>query len=440
MTLPRRTLAQGLLATLSLLGAIAVCEVALRLFHPKYANVAETHHYHTDVSRIWWPKPNSTHVVTHPDSRASIPVFYNGFGLRQSREFGAETLRNATNVAFFGDSYTENRRIRSAHSFTESLDFFLNLRERVAFNVLKFGVAGYGPGQQFIWYRQFEHRDELDYVVYVFCANDIRDFHRHGLFSLDEDGGLVVNAAHRTSFLTYLLSRLHLTYLVLETAQHMELLSATFILDWHSAPMDAAGRAPAPLLSLADIKRRAERRRQEGDAFSGDAVDDSIAAFQTLLLNWKQEVETHGGKFYAAVPPDVTKESVQETIPAAIDIVALQGCFREAIPNYSYDAVRFENDPHWSEAGNMVVAHCLHRFLEQEAGLPPLSDDLLAEARYEFYWSVGLGGGGSEEGGSEEGGRGEGWMPSSAWATRPAKMRHDPEAIRARYLALERPL
>ena len=406
MTRARRVLALGVLTLLALLAAIAIWDAALRVFFPN-VGVAEGRHYQADASRLWARRPNSVHVETHPDSGASIPVVYNGFGMRQSREFDAEALRNATNVAFFGDSFLENIRIRAAYSFTESLDFLLNLHDGAAFNVLNFGVGGYGPGQQFVWYRQFEHRDDLDHVVYVFNANDIEDFHRHGLFFLNESGHLVANTAHRPSSWESLLSRLHLTFMELENVEQNRL-----------------GTGPAytrPARSLLEVKQRVMRRRQEGSAFSGDAVDDAIAAFQALLTRWKHEVEAHGGKFHVALLPDVPEAWVQETIPAAIDIVDLHGCFSEAIPNYSVLSVRFDKDRHWNERGNMVAAHCLHRFLEQEMGLPPLSDDVLAQARYEFYRAVAPGG----------------WMPSLAWATRLAAMRHDPDAIRAKYLALD---
>ena len=408
----RRVLTQGALATLSIFAAVALCEATLRHFFPKYASVAEGHHYYANVSRIWSPRPNSSHFTTHPDTGEYVPVIYNDFGMRQHREFDAQMLANATNVAFFGDSYTENRRIRSAYSFTESLDFFLNLHEGAAFNVLKFGVDGYGPGQEFIWYRQFEHRDELEHVVYVFCENDIGDFHRHGLFSLDDSGGLVENAAFRSRPWISLLSRLHLTYLVLDAAQGMSLRS-------RDGPY-----APSPLLDLADVEQRIIRRREEGSAFSGDALDDSIATFQALLLRWQREVEARGGTFHVAFLPYIRKEWAQEIIPKPIDIVDLHGCFSDAIPNYDYAKVSFKSeDAHWDEFGNMVAADCLYRALEDDAGLPPVSDDALAEVRYEFYRGVSLG---------------DGWMPPATWAKRPATMRHDPNAIRAKYLALDR--
>ena len=399
MTWARRALAPSLLALLFLLAAVAIWEAALRVFFPTRPGVAEGHHYHADASRLWARKPNSWHVKTHPDSGASIAVVYNGFGMRQSREFDAEALRDATNVAFFGDSFVENIHIKSAHSFTEGLDFLLNLRDGTAYNVLNFGVGGYGPGQQYIWYRQFEHRDELDHVVYVFHANDIEDFDRHGLFSLDESGNLVANATHPTSSWQRLLSRLHLAFMESENIDNFLLRNRD------------TTRVREPERSLLEVKA----------AQAGHAEDDGIAAFQALLMRWKRDVEARGGKFHVALLPDVAKEWVQGTIPAAIDIVDLHGCFGDAMPNHSRHAVRFDNDRHWNERGNMVAAHCLHRFLEQEAGLLPLSDDLLAEARYEFYRAVALGG----------------WMPSSAWATRPATTRNDAEAVRARYLALD---
>ena len=419
MTKTRRVLAQSLLAVLSMLAAVAVWEAALRAFYSS-ASVAEAYHHQADASRLWAPTPNSSHTRAHPESGASIPVVYNAFGMRQSREFDAETLRNATNVAFFGDSFLENIHIRSAHSFTESLDFLLNLRDG-AFNVLNFSVGGYGPGQQFVWYRQFEHRDELDYVVYVFSANDIGDFHRHGLFSVDESGNLVAHTADRAGFWGSMLSRLQLTFMELEIVEYFRMVPSvggggTSLRLWHTGTTGVR----APERSLLEIQQRVVRRQREGSAFSGSALDDSVVAFQALLLRWKHDVEARGGKFHVALLPDVPKEWVQETIPAAIDVVELHGCFNRAVPNHGPHALRFERNRHWNEQGNMVAAHCLHRFLEQQAGLPPLSDDALAEARHEFYRAVALGG----------------WMPSSAWATRPAAMRHDPDVIRGRYLAL----
>ena len=414
---------KSVLTGLSLLAAIVVCEATMRLVIPKYRSVAEGGHYHADASRIWSPIPNSSWVNVHPDTGAYVPVIYNEFGMRQHRPFDANELGRATNVAFFGDSFTENRRMRSAYSFTESLDFLLNLREGAAFNVLNFGVDGYGTGQQFIWYQQFEHRDDLDHVVYVFCDNDIKELHRGELFSLDESGELVSNTDYRTSSWRSMLSRLHLTYLVLDVVQRMELRSMG---EPPAASHDQVPRRPSiPWrgIGIDAVERRAARQRQEGSAFAGDAVDDSIVAFQSLLLRWKQDVETRGSRFYVALLPYMPKERVQETIPNEIDIIDLHGCFSDAIPNYSWPAVRFDNDYHWNEMGNMVAAHCLLRFLEQEAGLSPLPDDVLAQARHEFYRAVDLG---------------EGWMPPSVWATRPATTRHDAEAIRAKYLALDR--
>ena len=433
MTTPRRVLTHGVLAVLSLLSAIAVCEACLRFFLPRYESAATTPYY-AHETRVWAAVPNSSHVTRHPDSGAYVSTVYNSLGMRQSREFGTDALRNATNVAFFGDSFTENRHIGAAYSFTESLDFLLNLRERAAFNVLKFSVAAYGPGQQFIWYRQFEHRDELDHVVYVFCHNDLHDFHKQGLFSLDQSGELVPNVAHRTSFLMSLLSRLHLTYLAIDVAWRAKsgwTRLARAIPSALAQPSRPERRAPivggvqTSQEMLAHVEQRIVRWRQEGDALSGDAWDDAIATFQALLLHWKQEVEAHGGKFHVALLPYMRKEWVRELIPSAVDIVDLHGCFSRAIPNYSYDAVSFDHpgNDHWDDTGNMVAAHCLYRLLEEETGLPRLSDDALAEARYEYYRAIG---------GSD------GWMPSAPWTKRPPTMRHDPAAIAAKYLALER--
>ena len=409
-----RWISTSLLLLLSSLGALLACEVGLRLFHPKYEDVSRYDNYQVDASQLWSPIPNTYRNRTHPDTGARHAVIYNNFGSRQHRNFDVDALKQAENIAFFGDSYTENIRIEAQYSFTEVLDFLLNLQDERDFNVLNFGVDGYGPGQEFARYLQFPHRDELGHVLYVFCDNDIEDFHNRRLFSLDESGNLVANDAADTGPLTMAFGRLHLTHLVRDFAQRLSLPHRLV------APEEEQPRERIEPIYL--ISERIMRRKQEG-ASSGDALDDSIAAFQALLSRWKVVVEARGGEFRVVVLPFLSRKTLQGVFPMHLDVVYLHDCFRDMIPSFNYYVDwSFRSDKHWNEAGNMVAAHCLYRFLEEDAGLPPLSDAALAKARHEYYAAVDTGN----------------WSPSPAWVARPAQPTLDAARIAAKYMQLDR--
>ena len=101
------------LLLLSSLGALVACELGLRLFHPKYEDVSRYGKYQADESRLWAPIPNTSRYKTHPDTGARHPVIYNNFGSRQHRRFDVDALKQAENIAFFGDSFAENSGIEA---------------------------------------------------------------------------------------------------------------------------------------------------------------------------------------------------------------------------------------------------------------------------------------------------------------------------------------
>lgn len=413
---PLRWLSGALLVVLSLLAALAAFELALRLFFPKYESVAQSQRYRADASRIWAPIPNTSTTKLHPDTHRRHPVIYNEFGSRQHRSFSAAALEQAENIAFFGDSFTENSGLEAPYSFTEPLDFLLNLHEGKAFNVLNFGLDGYGPGQQFIWYQQFPNKDQLDRVVYVFCDNDILNFHDHGLFSVDAAGDLVSNVAYQRALPITLLSRLHLTYLALDAVARWNLFRKTATVPTLFNGPQTDGEP------LYKIEERIMQREREGAAFRGDAFDESIAAFRALLLHWKAQVEAQGRQFHMVVLPYMRRKDVDQIVPTSLDVFYLEECFSRLIPDFDYSDWRFQADAHWNEAGNMVAAHCLYRFLERQSGLPPLSDLALANARHEYYQAVAT----------------SGWTPPTAWATPPTQAAHDADEIVAKFMALDR--
>ena len=160
-----------------------LCELTLRLFYPTYHGLVEARLRPHDL-RIWAREPNARNWGLHPDTGLPHAVHHNNLALRQDRNFSAADLASATNVGFFGDSFVENVGMAAPYSFTEPLDWLLNQGEK-RFNVLNFGVEGYGPGQSFLHYEHFRRAEELDYVFFVYCKyDDLVNVHQTGSFHL----------------------------------------------------------------------------------------------------------------------------------------------------------------------------------------------------------------------------------------------------------------
>ena len=117
------------LVVLSVLFTLGVAEIGLRLFYPKYEFAAEAQ-FNPDSLRITTRPPNTRRTMHHPDNGKRHLVIYNNHGMRQHRDFLDSVLEGAINVGFFGDSYLENGALPGPYSFTEPLDYLLNLSGR----------------------------------------------------------------------------------------------------------------------------------------------------------------------------------------------------------------------------------------------------------------------------------------------------------------------
>ena len=392
-----------LLALVSLGLGLAACEMALRKFHPKYRHLADVPR-DLDKKRNWWLRPNLRSASRHPDTHTRHRILLNNLGARQHRDFAVERLGDAVNIAFFGDSFTENTRMAAPYSFTEGLDFLLNASALGAkasspagparrFNVINFGVEAHGTGQQYTHYQNLTVKRHLDHVLYMYFWDDILQLRERSLFRRDDDGALVaqhVDAAP-TKRWPAVLSRLHLTYLLLEAWQR---------------PGLARWRSGLP------------------------SVREGRAVFHAVLTRWRQEVERSGGAFHLVLLPDLDPrdELIRAELPAELDVLDLHSCFAKEITDYDYDDWRFRHDGHWNEGANMVAAHCLYRHLERQLELPRRTDEDLARTRYAYYRGLA----------AAPAWEGERWMPAAPWILPGPLAPGVARDIAERYLPLER--
>ena len=366
---------------------VALCEASLRLFYPKYRHLAEVQ-FRSDARRIWAYKPNARDWGIHPDTGAPYTFYHNNLALRQHRDFHAADLAAATNIGIFGDSFTQNSAKAVQYAFTEPFDYLLN-QSGQRFNVLNFGVDGYGTGQSLLHYEHFRYAADLDHVVYVYCRNDLWDLYATGLFHLDAAGHLVRNEAIRASWWVPLIRRLHTPYLVLDVSGR---LSASL--------MD-------PAASIEDLKRGHNQRREDArwramwDAFQRGrlTLDDqktSLAIFRQLIRRWKHLAEHNGSTFSVVLLPMFPPQPfVLDLLHAeGVAVIDLYACFGDADPahlqqSWRQSPYRFKNDGHWNETGNKLAAVCLYRVLEEKTGIPVLSEGRLQEALFRYYAAFG---------------------------------------------------
>ena len=420
----------GLLALLSIAIVLVVCETALRLLHPRYQAAASP----PPIARPAEPRQRGVwatyHRGWHPDTGVEHLIVYNNLGGRQSRSFSAASLDSAVNIAFFGDSQTDNNHMPAQYSFTESLDHLLNTHPAASrsepfptFNVLNFGASNSGTGLSWLRWRRLPARRELAHVFYMLWTNDLHDLGKslsRGYVRIDVSGEMLEGGVPHSPLWKRMLARLHLTYLAIDA--------------WHRLAPNF-GR-PAGDFG-ADAGNAAREGRDTTEA-------QTLRVFRELLRSWKREVEADGAAFHVVLLPSPVSVagwiSNDEALREELQVLDLRDCFAAADPPFDYRKWQFATDGHWNPAANMVAARCLYHYLEGVLDLPERSNKDLADTHHAYYraflessvW------------------QGERYVPDTAWA-RPVAARddgaaldssdlpdpHSGSAIVGKYLALE---
>jgi len=398
--------AKLMLSLITLLTCGLMVEFSLRLFYPKKYEYAAESYFVRDDYRIWSRSPNSSYDRADPDSGTTHKVYHNSFALRQHREFSDDALRDSINVGFFGDSFTENLRLPAPYSFTEPLDYLLNT-SGTAFNVLNFGVDGYGTDQSYIYYRYSQLSHHLRYVFYIFSFNDIRNIYENQLFDIDASGALKQQKALVTPWWVRLVSKLHVTYLTIDLRHRLTSLNSkpfTFL------EIDRARRHGRDERTNS-VRALAVETGFGKSELGNDDLDRTLAIFRVLLKEWKRTVESQGGNFYIVLLPD--DPGAVEPLLEGYAVINLSDLFERG------GEWQFETDGHWNETGNLRAAVHLYRFLEAEVGLPRLKDDALRTQLWTYYAAFK-----------------NGWIPK-VWTTPTASSEEDLTRIRKKYTESE---
>ena len=360
-----RKLAAGLLLiTLSIGVSFVIGEFVLRTFFPTKYYDAFTATNVVDSTKIWAPPTNTTNMYRHPDTGRPIPLVRNNLGIRAQRDISAVDLENSVNLAFFGDSATANIRLIAPHTFSEVLGYLLNAGSE-KFEVLNFGVDGYGPAQSYVRYRELDGdiRKQLKSVVYLLYENDLKDLLAHKLASLDSSGKVVIvpKFPRIPEFLRGA-TRLHMTYLI----------------------VDAANRISGIRAAFENEKGQTAEAKQKSNRY----YKSSLALLNATLLQWQGDVEAAGGRFYVAVYPKEKLRTLRRDLDGRLTTVDMHSFFSGMMPDYRHDMIQFKNDGHWNEAGNLVAALMFYDLFSAELGFPGFSSAELKTRLRTYYKAI----------------------------------------------------
>lgn len=367
---PRRWRAAAINALtllISLGASLVVCEIALALLG-RYSDVVEKDSVPSE-RKIFDHTRNSRATRRHPDLPVETLQIYNDVPIREHRALDRSRIAASgrTKIGFFGDSFTENRRIDQILNFPSVLQYGLDRSPANDALVLNFGVDAYGPDQAFVKYS--ENRDlDLAHVFYVFCANDLRNLYENGILDLDDADGLI-EKRHEPEWYVGLLRERRLTYLAMDSYFRVR--------SWIRSvrhELEGGGRWDADDLAMAlhaELVRDLRLRRHDAFADSmarallegggGPRLARYVSIFARLMVRWQESVERRSGTFHVVVLPRSLDTAVARRLLAdlpSLDVFYLRDHYL-ASGGYDYVAHRFVGDEHWNEYGNVAAASAL---------------------------------------------------------------------------------
>jgi hypothetical protein len=170
LLMSRKRIPELLLALVSLLVSISVCELALRWLYPcpwyGYDYVSAQQFFFRFNSELGWSgRPNAS--GTFAAETFMVQVTHNANGHRASVP---PEVEGKTNVIVLGDSFAWGWGVEEDERFSEQM-----MRLDAELNVYNLGAPGYGTDQEYLVLRNFleQHPDlEPDMIVLQFFEND----------------------------------------------------------------------------------------------------------------------------------------------------------------------------------------------------------------------------------------------------------------------------
>lgn len=365
----------ALLALFSFLFALILLEIGVRW------TSLETRHVSTGPKEDWALVPERVWTEHHPElgwfhqknKQARLQkdpidtmIIMNSEGLRSLREYQEAVPAGKTRIMAIGDSFVMGFGVENQEAFPAVME-----QEHGDWEVMNFGVAGYGLDQMLMIVRHFAPRYRPNVVLVGIFPEDFwrstRAFadtgHAKPYFVLSSDGKLnLKNVPVPPPF-------------VLRTNQFPEVIE-------HS-PIE---KILLQSMVYRMLKRGWIKVGKNLKWIDPDTTEEWILG-RALLKALQDEIMESGARpVFMLIPPDrwmhdTGKTSLHKSLLRLADkepliFLDLTPIFREAVAQQDLKTYYIENDGHWTPEGHRLAAEAIQSFLLKE-GLVA-SEDLAA--------------------------------------------------------------
>ncbi len=321
---------------LSLIVAILLSEFLLRVFFPQPVMPR----FMVDSgfgNRV--PAPNKTYYHSVPND-FSVTITTNSAGMRGDLEYEKKKPRGVYRICMLGDSFLFGYGVEDYEVVSYRL---LELLGEGSYEVLNFGVSGYGQAEQLSLYQHRVKQYSCNHVTLLYYSNDPGNNIVSALYRLNENGEL---ERDRESYLPGVKVQMPL----------------------YSLPVLGAAFAHSHTWSLI---RNLLSRSLHASMLKSKGLDDyitekrfAIDLTQALLARIQTGVENAGSGFSVLVIPHVSKDgtTLASNFPLVSAGVELTHVHNE--PAYFDRQDYLEIDPHWNPQGHTKAAELLAAFFK----------------------------------------------------------------------------
>jgi len=373
-----KTLLQNLLLLgIGILAALALAELAVRLFVPEYLTAPHPRGmYINEPTRGYALTPNFRAPLQSAEFKTSVAI--NSLGLRE-RELGPKPP-GAYRILVLGDSFVFGQGVDAESTFPHLLESELTLRvPEVAWQVINAGVPGYGTDQQVAFLEELGWSLEPDLVIVaLFAGNDVYDNSIGGQVRRSVRNGYLYDEhraqekAARSAFVGPVTS-----WLALHSRLYVFIRSQFDAVQWARG-----SRIPVPSEHLDALRLSPSANFMDG-----------LARTETLLERMADQAAQHDARLLVVLLPAAIQVddalwdrtltlfhlSADEFDRAQLGKLFDQFTRRLGIPfldllpamlsTYTGPPLYFETDIHWTAEGHRAAAPVIARYLIEVSDL-----------------------------------------------------------------------
>jgi hypothetical protein len=323
----------------SIFFSLVIIEFSLRAFG-MYSNLANTKLVASDA--IYERPKNSYQKQKHPDVNYVVTNYYDFDGVKNNTSLTTSKKKNI--IAFFGDSFTENVAVDPIFEFSNMLK-----KKIKNYEIVNYGIGGYEIDSIFLRYNKFKDHD-IKYIFYLYFPGDEN---LSKIIKFDENNNLIISKIN-INYFYQLIGRLNITYLVIDSFY----IFRSLLYSNHSViNVDNYNQ----ILANKIAKSKQQKPQAELDEFFN------------ILKKFQEVAERNQVNFTVLVFP--TKGSIEffNTFIKNKDYKINYVILNEELNNNP--KLRFKNDPHWNEYGNLEYAKNLYEiFIKKKLNVIELSD------------------------------------------------------------------